>query len=46
MYFSLSVCVFSVTQMFLASPNGAVQIPVSAVPLHSVIKPNDAVRKL
>lgn len=39
---SVSGCMFSVPQMFLTSPNGTVQIPVSAVPLHSVIKSNDA----
>lgn len=35
-----------VPQMILTSANGTVQIPVSAVPLHSVIKFNDAVMML
>ncbi|XP_027017713.1 serum response factor-like isoform X3 [Tachysurus fulvidraco] len=34
---NLSGCMFSVPQMFLTSPNGTVQIPVSAVPLHSML---------
>lgn len=42
----ISVCVVSVPPMFLTSPNGTVQIPLSAVPLHSVIMSNDTLMNL